>query len=104
MFRRIALAAAALAACTASSPAPTPPAAASPGVTFTWPRDGQRDVVTGTRIVVHFSGPPVASVLGPCTAGGGGVEGAFCLVGEDGIVPVTPQVFHDTLYLSVDGG
>ncbi len=62
---------------------------------FTFPVDQQVDVPLGTRIVVAFSDPVVASALGGCTGSGAAISGGFCLVGPDGIVDATPTLSAD---------
>jgi hypothetical protein len=65
---------------------PVPPlATAEPGVVFTYPNDKQVDVPLGTRIVVTFSDPVVASAL----------TGGFSVVGPQGPVEGTPAVVGD---------
>lgn len=68
-----------------------PLATAAPGVVFAFPVDGQRDVPTGTRVVVSFSEPIDRAALGACTM----TSGAFCLIGPTGVVNVTPEVSAD---------
>lgn len=77
-----------LGACDSSVP---PLATAEPGVVFSFPIDGQRDVPLGSRIVVTFSDPVAKSALGACTAD----SGAFCLVGPDGPVDATAEIVGD---------
>ena len=72
---------AAVAALCACDSAVTPLATAEPGVVFTYPIDGQRDVPLGTRVVVTFSDEVVTSALG-----------SVSLVGPNGPVDVTPAV------------
>lgn len=81
-----------LSACDSSVP---PLATAEPGVVFTFPIDGQRDVPLGSRIVVTFSDDVAPSALGPCSGSGASVSGAFCLVGPDGPVDATAEVVGD---------
>ncbi len=69
-----------------------PLATAEPGVIFTFPIDGQRDVPLGSRIVVTFSDDVTKSALGPCTGSGTSVQGSFCLVGPNGPVDATAEV------------
>lgn len=62
------------------SPIPLP----GPGVTFTYPADGQLDVPTGARLLLAFTDPIDAEALARgCGADGGG---PFCVVGPDGPV------------------
>src|SRR4051812_37569256 len=61
-----------------------PLATAEPGVVFTFPVDGQRDVPTGARIVVTFSDDVVKSALS-----------SFTLIGPNGPVDATPEVVGD---------
>lgn len=82
------LATALFAACDSSVP---PLATAEPGVVFSFPIDGQRDVPLGSRIVVTFSDPVAKSALGACTAD----SGAFCLVGPNGPIDATAEVVGD---------
>ena len=81
-----------LAACGDSTP---PLETAVPGIVFTYPVDAQVDVPLGTRIVVVFSDPVVATALGSCSAQGSAVTGAFCLVGPNGVVGAMPMVGSD---------
>ena len=81
-----------LSACDSSVP---PLATAQPGVMFTFPGDGQRDVPLGSRIVVTFTDNVATSALGPCSGSGASVTGAFCLVGPDGPVNATAEVVGD---------
>ncbi|MBK7540103.1 MAG: Ig-like domain-containing protein [Myxococcales bacterium] len=83
---------AALAACgpDAKTPAPT---AQPPGVTFTYPRDGQLDVPTASRLIFQLTGEVNEAALREgCTATGSTVQGSFCVVGPSGPVEVTPTV------------
>lgn len=66
---------------------------AQPGVVFTYPVDKQVDVPLGTKLVVTFSDPVVASAL-TCPA--------FCIMGPNGPANVTPTVSADGLAVSVD--
>ncbi|MCG8420049.1 MAG: Ig-like domain-containing protein [Proteobacteria bacterium] len=55
--------------------------AAGPGVVFSYPFAGQKDVPVGTRLIVGFTHPVDESALsGDCSAG----SGAFCVVGPSG--------------------
>ena len=74
-----------LAACSSTVPQL---ATAESGVIFTYPIDSQLDVPLGTRVVVTFSDPVVASALGDCTA----TSGAFCVVGPNGPVDGAAEV------------
>ncbi len=69
-----------------SPPAPKPPPpAAGPGLTFTWPRDGQRDVPANAPVVLHFSDAlAVSSLDGGCDT--------FCVEGPAGPLPGTLAV------------
>ena len=62
-----------------AAPVKEPPPAAGPGVTFTWPRPGQRDVPLRAPIVVHFSDPLLVTPVNDCAT-------AFCLEGPQGAV------------------
>ncbi|HSN30297.1 MAG TPA: Ig-like domain-containing protein [Kofleriaceae bacterium] len=66
---------------------------AQPGVVFTYPVDKQVDVPLGTKLVVTFSDPVVASAL-TCPA--------FCIMGPNGPASVTPTVSPDGLAVTVD--
>ena len=66
---------------------------AQPGVTFTYPVDKQVDVPLGTKLVVAFSDPVVATAL-TCPA--------FCITGPNGPATVTPTVSADGLAITVD--
>ncbi len=81
-----------VAALTGACDSAIPPlATAEPGVVFTFPIDGQRDVPLGSRIVVTFSDPVAKSALGTCTSD----SGAFCLVGPNGPVDATAEIVGD---------
>jgi hypothetical protein len=69
-----------------------------PGVIFSYPKDGQIDVPVGSRLVVAFSDQVTASAIGACSVNGG----AFCLVGPDGPVDVTPAVAADGMSVQLD--
>ena len=71
---------------------------AQPGVVFAYPVDGQVDVPLGTRVIVTFSEPVVASAL-TCSDP---ASGAFCIVGPGGPVAVTPEVSADGKTVRVD--
>ncbi|MBA3459382.1 MAG: Ig-like domain-containing protein [Deltaproteobacteria bacterium] len=75
---RVVIAAALLCGCDSSTP---PLATAEPGVVFTFPVDGQRDVPLGSRIVVTFSDEVASSALG-----------SFTLMGPAGPVDAMPEV------------
>ena len=70
-----------------------PPQTAQPGVTFTYPVDKQVDVPLGTKLVVAFSDPVVATAL-TCPS--------FCITGPNGPATVTPTVSADGLAITVD--
>lgn len=80
----------ALAACGDSVP---PLQTAAPGVVFTYPVDQQVDVPLGAKLVVTFSDPVVASAVA-CPA--------FCVIGPDGPLTVTPAVSEDGRTVTVD--
>src|SRR5574337_1916086 len=86
----------AAAACGSSSTSPLE--TAKPGVVFAYPVDGQVDVPLGTRVIVTFSDPVDQSALG-CSDP---ASGAFCIVGPDGPLQVTPQVSADGKTVIVD--
>ena len=57
------------------------------GVIFTYPFDGQRDVPTGTTIVVTFTDPVARDVVArSCSLVDGVVSGGFCVRGPSGLV------------------
>jgi hypothetical protein len=87
-------AALALACTQASTTTPVASPLMGPGVTFTYPANGQLDVPVGARLVLHFSGPVSASAAtAPCAATGAGlVSGSFCVVGPEGVVSTTPKI------------
>ncbi|MBV8756307.1 MAG: Ig-like domain-containing protein [Deltaproteobacteria bacterium] len=66
---------------------------AEPGVVFTYPVDKQVDVPLGTKLIVTFSDPVVATAL-TCPS--------FCIMGPNGPANVTPTVSADGLAVSVD--
>ncbi len=70
-----------------STPPPVklPPPDAGPGVTFSWPRDGQRDVPAHAPVVLHFSDPLALFALD------GGCD-TFCVEGPNGALPGTVVV------------
>lgn len=70
-----------------------PPQTAQPGVVFTYPVDKQVDVPLGTKLVVTFSDPVVASAV-TCPS--------FCIMGPNGPANITPTVSADGLTVSVD--
>ena len=76
-----------------------PLATAKPGVTFSFPIDGQVDVPVGSRIVVAFSDPVEKSAIGSCTA----TSGAFCVIGPNGALDATPVVSDDGKAVSIQG-
>lgn len=55
-----------------------------PGVIFSYPFDGQKDVPTGARIIVSFSDPVDQAVLDQSCGGIG--SGGFCVVGPGGAI------------------
>src|SRR5262245_55902952 len=67
-----------LIACSAPPEVKPPPPPAGPGVTFSWPRDGQHDVPIHAPVVVHFSDALATPVTLDC--------GTFCLEGPRGPV------------------
>ena len=71
----------------------TPLATAQPGVVFTYPVDKQVDVPLGTKLVVSFSDPVVASAV-TCPT--------FCIMGPNGPANVTPAISADGLSVTVD--
>lgn len=72
---------------------PIPPlATAEPGVVFTYPVDGQLDVPLGTRVVVTFSDPVVASAAS-----------ALTLEGPTGPVAATAEVTGDGYTIQIAG-
>lgn len=78
-----------LAACEsppATNPNP-PPAAPGPGVIFSYPRDGQYDVPLGARVLITFSGAPVA----------GKVATAIHLTSNGAAVAISPTVDGNTV-------
>lgn len=83
----------AAAACEVGEAGP-PPLTSEPGVIFSYPHDGQRDVPLGARLVVSFTDPvDVAAVTAGCSVGAdGGVVGAFCVRGPDGLVATSVLV------------
>jgi Bacterial Ig-like domain len=90
----------ALGGCAPPAPmGPLPPPAAGPGITFSYPRDGQLDVPLHTRVLAHFSDPLVASLDGGCVATDAGVTGAVCLVGPGGVVPTSIRLDGTTVVL-----
>lgn len=71
----------------------TQSAVLSPGVTFAFPRDGQDDVPTQTRMIFQFTDAVNADVLAaPCTLAGTVVQGGFCVLGPDGLVATATSV------------
>ena len=57
------------------------PLSPGPGVVYSYPFPGQKDVSVGARIIVGFTDPVDEKALtGECTA----TTGAFCVVGPDG--------------------
>ncbi|MBK7862652.1 MAG: Ig-like domain-containing protein [Archangiaceae bacterium] len=92
-------------ACASSAPEPkAPPVAAGPGLTFTWPRDGQRDVPVRASVVLHFSDPIAAMPAYDCSAvcvegPAGAVPGTLSVVGGDTLVFAPAAPFDEaTLY------
>jgi len=77
----------------ACSDTTTPLATAQPGVVFTYPVDKQVDVPVGTKLVVSFSDPVVASAV---------ICPTFCIMGPNGPANVTPTVSADGLSVTVD--
>lgn len=66
---------------------PYEPPSPGPGVIFTYPFDGQRDVPTGTTIVVTFTDAVERDeVARPCSLTDGVVSGGFCVRGPSGLV------------------
>jgi hypothetical protein len=80
-----------IAACSSAAGPPPPPL----GVIYTFPADGQLDVPLGTRIVVTFSEPVIASAIAPCSGTAAQPIGALCLVGPDGPVTANAVVVGD---------
>ncbi len=74
-----------------SSPV-APLANAAPGVVFSYPVNGELDVPVGTRIVVTFSDPIVASALAT----------SFAITGPNGPLAITPTVSMDGKTIEVD--
>jgi hypothetical protein len=64
------------------SPPKLPPDPSGPGLTFAWPRDGQRDVPVRSPVVLHFSDPLSGTPAIDCAV--------FCVEGPSG--PVAGQV------------
>jgi Big-like domain-containing protein len=81
----------AIAACSSAAGPPAPPS----GVIYTFPADGQLDVPLGTRIVVTFSEPVIASAIAACSGTAAQPIGALCLVGPDGPVAANATVVGD---------
>lgn len=80
-----------IAACSSAVGPPAPPS----GVLYTFPADGQLDVPLGTRIVVTFSEPVIASAIAACSGTAAQPIGALCLVGPDGPIAANATVVGD---------
>lgn len=90
-----ALALALLAGCSSDSSG-KPSSKLPPGVTFSYPLDGQVDVPVQARLIFQFSEAVDAAVVtAPCTLAGGVPQGGVCVVGAAGLVPVTAEVLGD---------
>ncbi len=90
------------AACEKSAP-PNPDdpfAPPPPGIIFTYPRNGQVDVPTGTRVLLTFSETPSVSDAG-CTRDGdaGTVTGELCLESAEGFLEPNASVVGNTVVL-----
>ena len=83
----------ALGACGAGDSGPPPPAALPPGVTFTYPRDGQLDVPVATRMIFQLTDEVHESALAAgCSVAGNAVQGQLCVVGSSGPVSLSTAV------------
>jgi hypothetical protein len=90
--RILVLVTSALIACSSNAPY-TPPPPPGPGVIFTSPRDAQFDIPVGSRLVLTFTDAVQGSPQSACTAGANGaVNGSFCVVGPEGIVPTSVTI------------
>lgn len=70
---------------------------AGPGLTFSYPLDGQVDVPTQARLIFQFAAPVEAAALDePCALeGDAAVQGGLCLVGAEGVVPISTEILGE---------
>jgi Bacterial Ig-like domain len=67
-----------------------------PGVTFTYPLDGQVDVPVQARLLFQFTDPVDTAALGAaCTVENGVPQGTLCVLGEEGAVAMTTEVLGE---------
>ncbi len=67
---------------------------ATPGLTFSYPLDGQVDVPVQARLIFQFAAPVEAAALAePCALDGS--QGGLCVIGGEGVIPVTAEVLGE---------
>lgn len=78
------------------SPSKGPASKLPPGVTFSYPIDGQVDVPVGARLIFQLTDAVDAAALAaPCQLQGPVPSGALCVVGAEGIIPITTEVLGE---------
>lgn len=82
--------------CSSSDSSVQGPPPLPPGVTYTFPRDGQVDVPAQARLLFQFTDSvDPAALAAACTVENGVPQGNLCVLGDEGVVAVTPEVLGD---------
>lgn len=67
---------------------------ATPGLTFSYPLDGQVDVPAQARLIFQFAAPVEAAALAePCALDGS--QGGLCVIGGEGVIPVVSEILGE---------
>lgn len=82
--------------CSSSDSTGARPRLLPPGVTYSFPGDGQVDVPTGARLIFQFTEPvDLAALAADCSLVGDIPQGSLCVVGAEGPVPISAEVLGD---------
>jgi Bacterial Ig-like domain len=96
ILRSLSLIPALAAASCSSSSSGSKSGEAAPGLTFSYPLDGQVDVPVQARLIFQFAAPVEAAALGePCALDGDSVLGGLCVIGAEGVVPVATEILGE---------